>query len=128
MPERLHLWIATPERALLDIDDAHWVRIQIADGGSIGIRPGHAPLVAQTVTADVQYADDKGEHSLEVEQGILQVHRQGVSIFTTGSPAGRYAQMAPGRGEEQFDRLAKALLAALQPGADREGGEDGSRA
>mgnify|MGYP001092515871 CR=1 FL=1 len=126
MPERLNLWIATPERALLDIEDAHWVRIQIADGGSIGIRPGHAPLVAQTVTAAVRYADDKGEHALEVEQGILQIHRQGISIFTTGSPAGRYEEMARTAREERFDRLAGALLAAIQPGVDQQGEDEGS--
>ena len=125
MPERLDLWIATPERALLDIEDAHWVRVQIADGGSLGIRPGHAPLVAQTVTAEVRYADDKGEHHLEVEQGILQVHRQGVSIFTTGSPAGRYEALSRTDREEHFDRLATALLAAIQPGANQDDGWGG---
>jgi F0F1-type ATP synthase epsilon subunit len=125
MPRKLALWIATPEKALLDIDDAQWVRVQLADG-SIGLRPGHAPLLAQTVTAAVHYADGSGEHHLEVEQGILQVHRQGISIFTTGSPAGRYAEVAATGGEERFDRLARAMLAALQPGADREDSEDGS--
>ncbi|MGC9332581.1 MAG: hypothetical protein ACP5JJ_00415, partial [Anaerolineae bacterium] len=109
---------------LLDIHDAHWVQVQIADGGSIGIRPGHAPLVAQTVTAPVRYADDIGEHSIEVERGILQIHRQGVSVFTTGSPAGPYEKMAPEGAEQRFDRLAQALLTALQASADHRGNQN----
>lgn len=60
------------------------MRARLADGGPIGIYPGHAPLLAETITAPLRYADGSGEHMLHLEAGILQVDDEGVTIFTSG--------------------------------------------
>ena len=84
MFERLRLTVLTPAKTLLDVEGVAWVRARLADGGGISIWPGHAPLLAETVTAPLRYADKSGEHALGLEAGILQVDGEGVAIFTSG--------------------------------------------
>jgi F0F1-type ATP synthase epsilon subunit len=121
----LNLTVLTPAEVLLDVADVAWAQVQLADGGGIGIWPGHAPLLAETVTAPLRYADAAGEHSLDLEAGILQIGRDGVTIFTSGL-AGDAAVQMPTEDERKvrFDRLARALLSTL--GAQPEvSGEEG---
>jgi F0F1-type ATP synthase epsilon subunit len=84
MFRRFRLMVLTPAQTLLDVEEAAWVQTRLADGGGIGIYPGHAPLIAETVTAPLRYADPSGEHVLDLEAGILQVDHTGVTILTSG--------------------------------------------
>ena len=78
-----HLTVLTPDETLFDADVA-WVQLRLADGGGIGIYPGHAPLLAETAASTLRYADASGEHALDLEAGILEVHRGGLTLFTSG--------------------------------------------
>ncbi|MBU0495008.1 MAG: hypothetical protein KKA73_00045 [Chloroflexi bacterium] len=109
MAELWRLQVLTPGKTLLDVAGVRWVQAQLADGGGIGIRPGHAPLLAETVAAPLRYADDAGEHELALAAGILQIERGHVTIFTSG-----LAQTAKVSGDVRFDRLARALLTTLR--------------
>ena len=115
MIEPLRLMVLTPAETLLDVAEAAWVQVQLSDGGGIGIYPGHAPLLAETVTAPVRYADESGEHALALEAGILQVELDGVTIFTSGlaqtSEVSETSEVSDGA---RFDRLARALFTTLQ--------------
>jgi len=88
MVRRLRLTVLTPDETLIEVDEAAWVQARLADGGGIGIWPGHAPLVAETVTAPLRYADAAGEHSLNLEAGILQIDESGVVILTSEAADG----------------------------------------
>jgi F0F1-type ATP synthase epsilon subunit len=66
------------------------VQARLADGGGIGIWPGHAPLIAETASAPLRYADETGEHSLSLKAGILHIEKTGVTVLTDGQ-----AQVAP---------------------------------
>ena len=123
MIKPLRLMVLTPAETLLDVAEAAWVQVQLSDGGGIGIYPGHAPLLAETVTAPVHYADESGEHALDLEAGILQVERDGVTIFTSGlaqtSEVSETARLRSPNSSEvsdgaRFDRLAQALFTTLQ--------------
>lgn len=81
---RWRLLVLTPEETVLDVSGVRWVRAQLVDGAGISIWPGHAPLLAETVPAPLQYADKSGEHSLPLNAGILQVTPGKVTIYTTG--------------------------------------------
>ena len=119
---RLHLMVVTLTGPLADVPDASWVQARLADGGSIGIYPGHAPLLAETQPGALRYASrSAGEASLELEGGILQVERERVTVFTAGR-LGAVPTPADD-GAERFDRLAQALVAGLgaDPGAVTEG-------
>jgi F0F1-type ATP synthase epsilon subunit len=107
----------TPAETLLDVGQAAWVQVRLADGGGIGIYPGHAPLLAETVAAPIRYADPSGEQALDLEAGILQVDGDGVTVFTSGSHPAREGPPPPrdsGSEELRFDRLARALLATIR--------------
>ncbi len=111
----LRLTVLTLAETLLDVEEVAWVRARLADGGGISIYPGHAPLLAETVTAPLRYANGSGEHVLELEAGILQVDRDGVTIFTSGLTQTSTSEVSE---DKRFDRLARTLLTAMpaQPG------------
>ena len=119
MAKTLRLTVLTPAETLRDLREAAWVQVRLADGGGIGIYPGHAPLLAETVAAPLRYADPSGEHALDLEAGILQMDGDGVTIFTSGSHQAREGSQPPrdpasGPGEMRFERLARALLTTIR--------------
>ena len=86
--ELLRLAVLTPGETLLDARGVAWVKARLTDGGGIGIWPLHAPLVGETVSGRMRYADEAGEHWLDLEAGILQVDGDGVTILTSGTTGG----------------------------------------
>jgi hypothetical protein len=112
----LRLTVLTPAETLLDAEKVAWVQAHLADGGGFGIWPGHAPLIAETVNAPLRYADDAGEHALDLEAGFLRVDREGVMLLTSGLARTPAALETPEDSDGTgFDRLAGALLAAMEP-------------
>jgi F-type H+-transporting ATPase subunit epsilon len=109
----LHLTVLLPGEVLLDGIDIAWVQVQLADGGGIGIYPGHAPLLAETVTAPLRYADDEGEHTLDLVAGILHVDSQGATILTTGEKEVE-AELEASSEKVRFQRLAGWLARRRQ--------------
>jgi len=125
----LRLTVLTPAETLLDVEEVAWVRARLADGGGISIYPGHAPLLAETVTAPLRYANGSGEHVLELEAGILQVDRDGVTIFTSGlTQTSEVFETSEVSEDRRFDRLARTLLRAVpaQPGDVLDAGDEES--
>ncbi len=114
MIRSLHLTVLLPDEVLVDQIDVAWVQVQLADGGGIGIYPGHAPLLAETVTAPLRYADNEGEHTLQLAAGILAVDTQGVTILTPGDKEVGAEREATAE-EARFQRLA-AWLARRREG------------
>lgn len=119
----LHLRVQSPAGTLLDLD-VQWVDLQLADGGWIGIWPGHGPLLAETIDAPIYYADEQGEHELGLQAGILEITRQEALVLTSGlldDPKRVERQQQPD-GAPRLGRLAQALVTAL--GKDVESADD----
>jgi F0F1-type ATP synthase epsilon subunit len=114
----LHLRVWTPSEIILDIEHANWANLELADGGGIGIRPGHAPLLAETLTAPMDYQDESGEHLLFLEAGILHIEPSSVTVLTNGLASVEDSEERPSEEETRFDRLARVLFTMLsaQPG------------
>lgn len=114
MIEPLRLTVLTPTGVLVEARNVSWVQVQLADGGGIGIYPGHAPLLAETVAAPLTYSDATGEHTLELAAGILHIDRHGVMVLSGGlhQPATEHGAPA------NFRRLSEELLAAQQRSSD----------
>jgi F0F1-type ATP synthase epsilon subunit len=120
--EPFRLLVLTPVQTLIEAAGVAWAQIQLADGGPIAIYPGHAPLLAETVAGPLRYADESGEHSLDLLAGFLHVRQDGVTILTAGQvQAGNGVDREPGAPAEgigvreeadklQFERLAQTLL------------------
>ena len=119
MPEPFHLTVMTPAQTLLEAEGVTWVRARLVDGGPIGIYPGHAPLLAETVTAPLHYANASGEHAIDLDAGILQVGSEGVTIFAGSAKPGEGLEPSQGPEDEgHFDRLERELMTALDAQPD----------
>ncbi len=117
------LEVLTPTRTLLDARGVTRVQVQLADGAGadypspLGIYPGHAPLLAETVSAPLVYVDAAGEHTLDLATGILYVKRQPeprITIFTSGLAGDAEQSTSDVDADVHFDRLAQALMSSLQ--------------
>ncbi|MGD8997765.1 MAG: hypothetical protein PVH80_06615 [Anaerolineae bacterium] len=115
MASSVHLEVLTPAETLLQVEEARWVCVRLADGAAISIYPGHAPLLAETVTASLRYADASGEHAFDARAGILQIEGDQVTVFTSG---GMEATQRPTSStvpeERRFNRLTQELQARLE--------------
>jgi len=76
--------VLTPEKTLLEEKMVESMRMPLADGGSIGIRPGHHPLLAETRNGNLVYTRGSETNQLSLRAGILRVDAQGVTVYTNG--------------------------------------------
>lgn len=119
--EALRLRILTPEGLLLEAAQLREVIAPLADGGTIGIRPKHAPLIAETVDGPVRYLHADSSEEIALLAGVLQVRENLVSILTAG------VLEADSFEEEQdlglvFTRLIETLTGSMENEQDMEGG------
>ena len=63
------------------IEQVTAVRVTL-DNGPICILPGHASLIGRLAPGGLGYVDQKGDHRLEVGEGILRVLKGGVTVLT----------------------------------------------
>jgi F0F1-type ATP synthase epsilon subunit len=106
------LIVSLPGDNLLDQAGVTEVYAQLADGGGIGILPGHGPLLAETVVGTLRYVNGDGEHTLQLQAGVLRVDSGRVTLYTTGrsefgTEPERHEQTAE---EGRLVRLARTLL------------------
>ncbi len=119
MSDLLQLIVLTPAQTLLEASNVQWLKVELADVLPLAIYPGHAPLVAETVAGPFAYADEAGEHTLNLEAGVLKVLSGAVTLFTPGSgelqvpEVGEEVEVA-----ERFDRLARTLMESLGAGPE----------
>lgn len=110
MANSLTLKAITPAETLLDLPAVAWVQVELVDG-SLGIRPGHAPLLGRTKRGPVRYGlPDGAEQVIEVEAGLLQIGRQEVTIFCSGLGAAEQSDVLPVADGLRFERLLGVLL------------------
>ena len=105
-PLRLVVW--TPSETVVQAEQVQWVHVNLAGAKALTIWPGHAPLLAETASEALQYADATGTHTLDLPAGILQVQGNAVTLFLAGT-LGEQARME-GQ-DERFERLAGTVLA-----------------
>ena len=111
----LSLRILTPEGAIFEKDDLVSVRVLLVDGGSIGIRSGHAPLIAETVRGSVDFRTKTDQDGIELFPGVLDIRQNVVTILTAGLVSG--IPESPEESEKiEFDRLMATLARQLELG------------
>jgi F0F1-type ATP synthase epsilon subunit len=59
------------------------LQLKLADGSWLGIRPGHAPLIAATDDGLLKYKQDGEEQTAPVKAGIMTLSNNLISILTT---------------------------------------------
>jgi len=79
--EDFKLEVITPERVLLSQQVSSLVLLS-SEGGSLGILPKHAPLIARVNTGILKVRDtNKKEKVISVTNGVVMVSLEGVSIL-----------------------------------------------
>ena len=117
----LQLNVLTPTKTIHEAHEIKYVQASLASGYPIGIYPGHAPLLAETVAGLLRYADDSGEHTLNLAAGILQIDGNVVRVLTGGQTqikeenevAQDLTEVQTSTEAPRFDRLAQEMLVAL---------------
>jgi F0F1-type ATP synthase epsilon subunit len=109
----------TPEQTVLEAGSVTQVQAHLADGGPIGVYPGHAPLLAETLTAPLRYVDAAGEHEIDLDAGILQVNGDGVTVFAgQAKPCEGLKPSQGSQNDQHFDQLAQELFTTLDAQPD----------
>jgi F0F1-type ATP synthase epsilon subunit len=111
---RLNLRILSPDGISIEKTDLTAVNVPLADGGWIGIKPGHAPLIAETVRGAIRFRSELGEDSIEVHPGVLEIKENMVIILTAGKVS-RQADFVAKPAQMDFERLMQTLVSELQP-------------
>jgi F0F1-type ATP synthase epsilon subunit len=114
--ERLHLVVLTPSETVADVEQIQWVHVNLVGTKALTVWPGHAPVLAETATDALQYADAAGTHTLDLPAGILQVQDSTVTLFLAGT-LGEQAWLEDE--DQRFERLAETMRdpkRALSPG------------
>lgn len=78
-PDKLTLEIVTPDRLVLseEIDEVIVPSVE----GYMGVRPGHAPLLARLDVGEISYRVGSEERYLACSGGFAEVQADGVSIL-----------------------------------------------
>ena len=108
-PDRIMLEIATPDRLVLsqEIDEVILPSID----GYMGVRPGHAPLLAGLNVGEISYRSGTEERHLACSGGFAEVQGDSVSILAeTAEPA---EEIDVERAKEAQQRAADRLKADL---------------
>jgi F0F1-type ATP synthase epsilon subunit len=110
----ISLRVSTPEGAILEVDQLTSVNVPLIDGGTIGIKPGHAPLIAETIRGFVRFETESGPKSIELHPGVLDIRDNLVLILTAGEISQTPEKLMQTAGIE-FDRLMNTLVREFYP-------------
>ena len=86
MEQKLELRIVTPERLVLSesVDEL----VLPSEDGYMGVRPGHASLMARLMVGEVSYTVEGRQHYMALSGGFAEVLRQRVRVLAeTAEPA-----------------------------------------
>lgn len=67
----------------LELEQVERLQVRLEDGSWLGIRPGHATLIAATGDGELKYRKDNQDQTVLVKAGILTLADNLVSILTT---------------------------------------------
>jgi F0F1-type ATP synthase epsilon subunit len=67
----------------LELEQVERLQVCLEDGSWLGIRPGHAPMIAATGDGELKYRKDDQDQTVLVKAGILTLSDNLVSILTT---------------------------------------------
>ena len=79
----LSLEVHSPGGLKEKIDGIESLNIRLDDGSLLGIRPGHAPLIATAVRSVLNYTVDGRQKALNIDAGFVTVDHDTVKILTT---------------------------------------------
>jgi F0F1-type ATP synthase epsilon subunit len=76
--------VNTPDGLLIEEEGISSITVPLASGYPIGIRPGHARLIAETQKGKVRLHSAQNEQQYELHAGVLTIWNDVVTILTAG--------------------------------------------
>ena len=67
----------------LELEQVERLQVRLEDGSWLGIRPGHAPMIAATSDGELKIRRNHQDQTVSVKAGILTLSDNLVSILTT---------------------------------------------
>ena len=110
----LTLKIVSPDGSGIAKEELSSISVLLADGGWIGIKPGHSPLIAETSRGAVLFRSGTDENSIELHPGVLEIRDNTVSILTAGEVS-QHVDFIAEPAQMTFDRLMQTLVSEHQP-------------
>ncbi len=110
----LGLKVLSPEGIILEAHNLDAVNVPLVDGGTIGIRRGHAPLIAETIQGPVVYKQGADLNSINLHAGVLDIRNNLVTILTAGEVEQTSSDITQ-PAETEFDRLIQTLINHTEP-------------
>lgn len=109
MADKIELEIVTPDKRVLSlgVDEV----VLPSANGSMGVLPGHAPLLCELDVGEVSYRTGQDRKFLAVSGGFAEILRQKVSILARTTESAEEidldrARKAKARAEEELDAKA----------------------
>lgn len=116
----LTLRILSPEGMIFERSDLQSVSVPLIDGGTIGIRPAHAPLIAETVQGEVGFQTHGSRESVQLYAGVLDIYDNIVTILTAGEVSEDIVETGS-TPQLEYDRLMKTLINHIYPEQEQAG-------
>jgi len=110
----LTLIVLTPEGILLKAEQLYAVSVPLVDGGTIGIRPSHAALIAETTQGKIVFRQLESSNSITLHTGILDIRKDVVTILTSGEVSAT-SQEGFQPTDTEYYRLMQTLINRLYP-------------
>lgn len=109
----LVLKVITPEGLIIQKTHLNAINIPLAGVSSIGVRPGHAPLIAETAQGTVRYRDADSEEKINLYSGVLEIKNNVVTILSAGEIeiSSSKAVESP---ENKYKRLMQTLVKQIE--------------
>jgi F0F1-type ATP synthase epsilon subunit len=115
--KQLGLKILTPEEVVLERENLLAISVPLSDGSPIGVRPGHAPLLAETSQGSVAFRSEEDEQSIILLPGVVYIRDDTVTILTAGEAIETKAENLD-QVNIEYERMMETLVKKIYPDHD----------
>ncbi len=112
--EKLNFKALSPDGLVFDKGEIINISIPLVDGSKIGIRPGHAPLIAATGSGVIHYISDTEEADIQLLPGILIIRDNLITILTAGLKDDS-SEIPFVQTNSDYERLMDSIIETLIP-------------
>jgi len=110
----LTLRILSPEGKITEIENLNAVNLSLANDRPLGIRPGHAPLIAETKRGAVTYHKSGKEEQIHIHAGVVEIRNNFVTILTAGEVFHPESNIMQEK-DTEFSRLMQTFIKHINP-------------
>ena len=108
----IFLRVMSPEGIIHEYENLTAVNIPLVNGYTLGVRPGHAPIIGETRQGKIVYRSNTSESQLELHGGVFELRNDEITIFAAGEVIELDSDLSSPT-EISYDRLMQNLLGKM---------------